>query len=166
MDKIYAPWRSNYVQNVNTDGSRERSEDHCVFCAAVKANDDVKHVILKRGKRVFTIMNLYPYSAGHVMILPYEHHGELFQLDVETRAELMEEMNSAIESLKKVIKPHGFNTGLNIGQAGGGGIPSHLHLHVLPRWNGDTNFMPLLSNTRPISCSMQEIYELLLPYFK
>jgi ATP adenylyltransferase len=165
MDKIYAPWRQSYVTNIHEKESRTSDKKTCVFCAALAENADEKHFILKRGVSVFTMLNLYPYAGGHVMVLPNEHHGELFELGVAVRAEVIEEVNFAIEAIKKAISPHGFNMGLNIGKAGGGGIPSHFHMHVLPRWNGDTNFMPLLSNTRPVSCSMLEIYQTLLPFF-
>lgn len=165
MDRIYAPWRQSYVTKVHEKEKRTTDQATCVFCTALADNQDEKHFILKRCSSVFLMLNLYPYAAGHIMVLPNQHHGELFELTQEVRQELIEEVNFAIEALKKSIKPEGFNVGLNIGNAGGGGIPSHLHMHVLPRWNGDTNFMPLLSNTRPISCSMIEIYQTILPFF-
>jgi ATP adenylyltransferase len=166
MDKLYAPWRSSYVTDVNRKKSRTLEEKDCVFCTAFKSDEDAKYFILKRANAVVVILNLYPYAGGHIMVLPVAHHGELFELDQATRAELLEEVNNAIEILKKAISPHGFNVGINVGTAGGGGIPSHLHVHVLPRWNGDTNFMPLLSDTRPVSCSLEEIYQILVPFFK
>ncbi|PCI74303.1 HIT family hydrolase [Candidatus Dependentiae bacterium] len=165
MDKIYAPWRQSYVEDIDTKTSRFSESTKCVFCVAFKGKNDAKSFILRRTESTVTMLNLYPYIGGHLMVLPYEHKGELFELTQEVRAVIMEEVNFALEALKKSINPHGFNVGLNLGDAGGGGIPSHLHMHVLPRWHGDTNFMPILSNTKPVSCSLESIYEKLSPYF-
>ncbi|MBL4587818.1 HIT domain-containing protein [Candidatus Babeliales bacterium] len=165
MDKIYAPWRQSYIENIDKKNNGSLDVKECVFCVAFQEKDNAKSFILKRTELTVTMLNVYPYIGGHLMVLPYEHKGELFELTGEVRAAIMEEVNFSIEALKKSINPHGFNVGLNLGDAGGGGIPSHLHMHVLPRWHGDTNFMPLLSNTKPVSCSIENIYEQLLPFF-
>ena len=165
MKKIYAPWRERYVTHDLKDGSREHTSDECVFCSQFAQNEDDKHLILKRFSNVAIVMNLYPYHTGHLMILPLAHIPDLVGLSAQVRAEFMEATNHSIEILKKVIKPHGFNVGMNLGEASGGGIPSHLHQHVLPRWNGDTNFMPLIAGTKVISTDIQETFKKLKKVF-
>jgi len=111
-----------------------------------------------RFKYSFVMFNRYPYNGGHLMILPLAHKGELDTCTPETRREMMELINICISILKKELQPEGFNVGFNTGRAGGGGIPSHIHIHVLPRWESDTNFMPLLCQTKPISVDLREMY--------
>lgn len=165
MKKIYAPWRDNYVKNVAHTKDENTSNNDCIFCGKFKVNDDEKNYILKRTSKIVILFNIYPYNAGHLMLLPLEHKASLNDLDSETRIELMEYMNKSIEILKEVLKPHGFNVGINLGKAGGAGIPSHLHLHIIPRWEGDTNFLPLIGNTKAISFDLKKMFELLKPKF-
>jgi len=122
-------------------------EPGCVFCNAVDADDDVERLILHRGERAFAILNLYPYNSGHSMVVPYQHASDLEQLDPETRAEMFELATLLVEASKRVFGCDGFNLGLNIGSIAGAGVAEHLHLHVVPRWTGDANFMPILANT-------------------
>ena len=158
MKKVYAPWRDNYVTKVVKKSNDERLKNGCIFCDQLEQNDDDKFNIIKRLKHTFIIMNRYPYNGGHLMILPLAHKATLDEFTHEERCELMDAINMSINVLKKEIAPQGFNVGLNMGKAGGGGIPTHLHFHVLPRWEGDTNFMPLLCDTKPVSVDLKELF--------
>ncbi len=139
MERLWTPWRMTYV-----GGEREPG---CVFCNALAANDDVERLILHRGQYAFAILNLYPYNSGHVMIVPYQHASEIEALDAETRSEMFEMASTLVEAAKRVFRCDGFNLGLNIGSIAGAGVAEHLHLHIVPRWTGDANFMPILANT-------------------
>jgi ATP adenylyltransferase len=165
MKKIYAPWREEYVtknvRNLNT----EKMINQCIFCHQLEQQTDDKFFILKRLKQTFIMMNLYPYIGGHLMVLPISHKGKLEDCSSEERCELMEGINFSINALTQELKPDGFNVGLNMGKAGGGGIPTHLHFHVLPRWEGDTNFMPLLCDTKAVSTDLKELFERLKKRF-
>ena len=121
---------------------------NCIFCAATQASANIENLVVVRGQRCFGMLNLYPYTSGHIMIVPDDHVAGLFQLDQSTRNELIELTSQATEVLGKVYQPEGFNIGMNIGQAGGAGIAEHLHVHVIPRWSGDTNFMTSVAETR------------------
>ncbi len=165
MKSLYAPWRNPYSQ------SDERSKEHgyapqdCVFCIQLKDNKDKEHFILKRGDNLTIMFNRYPYNAGHLLILSNDHVATLDKLSPQARAELMELTNKSLTILQEALQPHGFNVGLNIGKAAGAGMPSHLHMHILPRWNGDTNFLPTLGETKTISFDLHELYALLQPLF-
>lgn len=158
MDKLYAPWRNDYVTGTARNKDKSKLKNACVFCHQFEQNEDRKYFILKRYKGCAVMLNAYPYNAGHLLVLPLEHEGELENLDSDTRNELMELVNLSIKVLKKILKPQGFNVGLNIGSAGGGGIPSHLHFHVLPRWNGDTNYLSTIGDTKVICSDFYKIY--------
>ena len=159
MKKIYAPWREKYV-------TRDKEKiDGCVFCHQLEKNTDDEFFILKRLKHTFIMMNLYPYNGGHVMVLPLAHKATLEECTHEERCELMDGINLSIQALTQELKPNGFNVGLNMGKAGGGGIPTHLHFHVVHRWEGDTNFMPLLCNTKPVSTDLKTLFEQLKSRF-
>lgn len=168
MKKIYAPWREKYITGTvhKPNGDRPKGESDCVFCQQLKENNDEKYFILKRYTHSYVMMNRYPYNGGHLMILPIAHKGELDECTPEERSEMMELISTCITILKQELKPQGFNVGLNTGTAGGGGIPSHLHIHVLPRWESDTNFMPILCDTKPISVDMEEVYRQLKKAFE
>lgn len=169
MKKLYAPWRTSYI-NASKDktDNKENNKKNCPFCDAFSQDNthDAKNYILYRGKQSVIMLNKYPYNSGHMMILPVSHHGELAELTPENRAELIELVSLSSEILKNVLRAEGINTGINTGIAGGGGLPGHLHVHVLPRWQGDTNFLPILGDTKIISTDMEEIYELLREAFK
>lgn len=162
VKKIYAPWRSPYIKK---DHDQTLSDSGCVFCDAAKSNTDEKHHILLRGKDSFVITNKYPYSAGHVLVVPYEHHADLSDLTSEQRGEMMELANLSAEVLKKELNAQGINMGLNLGEVAGAGIPGHVHMHVLPRWKHDSNFMPLIAETKVISTDLDEIYKILKKRF-
>jgi ATP adenylyltransferase len=158
MDRLYAPWRHSYVKGSAEKPNRERPKDECVFCAKFAENQDQQNFILKRFENSIMMLNLYPYNAGHLLILPREHHADLFELSANTRAELMNVATLGTELLKKVLAPSGFNLGINLGAAAGASVPSHLHIHLLPRWRDDTNFLPLLANTKGISSDLNGVF--------
>jgi ATP adenylyltransferase len=139
--------------------------DSCVFCDGLTQNDDESARILHRGRDVFVILNAFPYNSGHLMIAPNRHIGELHDLSAAERAELMEMTNSAIGVLGAALEPHGFNVGMNLGRVAGAGIPGHLHVHVVPRWGGDTNFMPVVGETKVLPEMLADTAAKLRPFF-
>ena len=141
-EQLWAPWRLEYVAAAAGD-SKE-----CIFCAKQAAGDDDASLIVHRGPTCFVVLNLFPYSNGHLMVAPYRHIARPAELDSGERAELWELMTQGITALEQSMAPHGFNAGLNLGRVAGAGIEDHLHLHVVPRWNGDTNFMPVLADVK------------------
>jgi len=147
---LWSPWRMEYVK-------REK-EKGCVFCNRIKQNDDKKNLILIRYKYSFVIMNLYPYNNGHLMVVPYRHVSDYGSLKEIERNEIAELTNLSIKVMKNVLNPQGFNIGMNIGSIGGAGIADHLHQHIVPRWEGDTNFMPIIGHTKVIVDSLNETY--------
>jgi len=130
----------------------------CIFCAALSHPDDEENLIIKRGELAFVIVNRYPYTSGHLMVAPKEHQPSLEDLDFDTRVEMMELISQSIVVLKKIYKPHGFNVGANIGEAAGAGEPGHVHMHIVPRWTGDTNFLSTLGETRVLPEELTETY--------
>jgi ATP adenylyltransferase len=154
--RIWAPWRLEYVKNAAKD-----NEEECIFCAKPAADDDGANLIVHRGERCFVILNLFPYTNGHLMVAPYEHVGRLQDLDAETVAELMALAQTAMRRLEEVYSPHGYNVGFNQGRIAGAGFENHIHMHVVPRWGGDTNFMPVLADTRVMPQTPQQSYEAL-----
>jgi ATP adenylyltransferase len=149
MKTIWAPWRIDYVT--------KEKEDVCIFCEKPKEKDDRKNLILYRGESGFIILNRYPYSNGHLMSVPYRHTSELSELSDSERLELMNLTIMCVELLK-VIKPDGFNVGMNLGRVAGAGIDDHLHFHVVPRWNGDTNFMPVIGDLKVMPEYLDQTY--------
>ncbi|MFH0898143.1 MAG: HIT domain-containing protein [bacterium] len=164
MKRLYAPWRHDYVTGKEKKDSKNL-KNNCVFCDQFAQNNDEKYFILKRLQHCVVIMNYYPYNAGHVMILPYQHLEYLDQVPQEARAEMMEATTMATSAIKKALNCEGFNVGINLGAAGGGGLREHLHIHVLPRWKGDTNFLSTLVDTTLVCTDMQEVYTALKKEF-
>ena len=160
MKKLWAPWRMKYISTIS------KSEKGCVFCTKPRTNKDRANLILWRGKHCFVVMNLYPYNNGHLMIVPYLHTAKLEELDSNVITEMWGAVARSTAILKKAFRAEGFNVGLNIGRVGGAGIDQHLHLHIVPRWNGDTNFMAILGETKVISQGLEDAYDALLPYFR
>ena len=154
--RIWAPWRLDYVKDAAKD-----QEEECIFCAKPAQDDDRENLIVHRGKRCFVLLNIFPYTNGHLMIAPYEHLGRLQELDAETTAEMMSLAQQAIGRLEESYEPHGYNVGFNQGRVAGAGFEHHIHMHVVPRWGGDTNFMPVIADTRVMPQSLEESYEAL-----
>jgi ATP adenylyltransferase len=143
MENLWAPWRIDYILSKKPAG--------CIFCDKPAENKDDDNLILLRGKHHFIIMNAFPYNNGHMMVVPYRHTSTLSGWSVEEQQEMMELADLGVELLKKTMRPDGFNLGINMGLVAGAGVADHIHFHIVPRWNGDTNFMPVLSDTRVIS---------------
>lgn len=152
MDYLWTPWRYRYIASV-------KPEDSCVFCDAIAANDDRQTFILLRAEKNFVILNRYPYTSGHLMVVPYAHVGDLASADPATLAEMMLLAQKMQTALLKTYRPEGFNIGMNLGRAAGAGIVGHLHLHVLPRWPGDANFMTVVGETRVEPEELSTTYE-------
>ena len=149
---LWAPWRIEYIENTT-----ESTE--CIFCDKPKDKDDKKNLIVYRGKLGFVIMNRFPYNNGHLMVVPYQHTSEISSLSSEERIELFNLLEISVNVLRKVMKPQGFNIGMNLGSLAGAGIADHLHFHIVPRWGGDTNFMPVIAHTKVISEGLEQTWE-------
>jgi ATP adenylyltransferase len=150
METLWAPWRIDYILSKKGDG--------CIFCLKPKEDKDAENLILHRGENHFIIMNVYPYNNGHMMVVPYRHTSSLKNWSEREKAELVELTELGVEALRRTMNPDGFNIGINMGQVAGAGIAEHIHLHIVPRWNGDTNFMPVLAETRVIPEHLQVTY--------
>ena len=153
MERLFSPWRSKYIE---TFSQPEDTKNGCVLCKAYQDHNDDQHFIVTRGKLCFVIMNLYPYNSGHVMIVPYRHTPSLIDLSEDESLEVMLLLKKMMKALQVVSRPDGFNIGSNVGRTAGAGIDQHVHFHIVPRWNGDTNFMPVLADTKMISEDMKE----------
>jgi ATP adenylyltransferase len=153
MERIFAPWRIEYIRSPKYEG--------CIFCDFPSENRDDERLILYRGEKSFIIMNNYPYNPGHLMIAPYRHVGQLEELSHEEIDEIMNLASLAVRAIKKSMNPDGFNMGINIGRVAGAGIEDHIHLHIVPRWNGDTNFMPVLADVKVIPEAVEETFKIL-----
>jgi ATP adenylyltransferase len=153
MEKLFSPWRSKYIE---TFSRPKEGNDECVLCRAFKENNDDDRLIVTRGKSCYVIMNLFPYNSGHLMVVPYRHISALTGLTEEESLEVMNHLKHMSKVLQVVSQPDGFNIGSNIGRVAGAGIEQHIHFHIVPRWNGDTNFMPILADTKMISEDMKE----------
>ena len=163
MDRLYSPWRSKYIETFKGTGHKEETE--CVFCSALKVDEDKNRLVVYRGKLAFVIMNLYPYNSGHMMVVPKRHTAEFAGLTPDELAECSKLLQDAQIALEELSHPHGFNIGMNLGKAGGAGIDDHLHWHIVPRWNGDTNFMPVLADIKMVSEDMERQWEALHAFF-
>lgn len=152
MKYIWSPWRMTYIQS-------NKNHEGCAFCIEMNRPDGLENLIVHRGERVFLILNRFPYTSGHLMVVPYQHQSTLEALDDQTRSEMMAVTNRAIQVLQMIYHPQGFNVGMNIGEAAGAGITEHIHMHIVPRWIGDTNFMSSLSETRVLPETLVETYQ-------
>ena len=151
--RIWAPWRLAYVKDASKD-----IEEECIFCAKPGAEDDEANLIVHRGERCFVILNKFPYTNGHLMLAPYEHAAAIQELDAETVAELMSLAQRSMNALESAYSPHGYNVGFNQGRVAGAGVEHHIHMHVVPRWGGDTNFMPVLGDTRVMNQTLEDSF--------
>ncbi len=154
MKRMWSPWRSAYIETFKAPSTKKKSKKS-IFTLAVEAKDDDRHYIIWRGKYCFVIMNLYPYNSGHLMIVPYRQTARLDDLSEREISEMMKTVRRAVRALDAEVHPEGFNIGANLGRASGAGVNDHIHFHVVPRWNGDTNFMPVLTETKVISEDMK-----------
>jgi len=152
MDYLWTPWRYRYIADAAKDTG-------CIFCDAVAANDDAKTQIVHRGTSCFVILNRYPYTSGHLMVVPYAHVADLGAADPEMLSEMMRIAQRVQEALQKIYRPDGYNLGMNLGRAAGAGVTGHLHMHVLPRWAGDANFMTVIGETRVEPEELATTYE-------
>lgn len=159
---MWAPWRMAYV---SAEHHHEFEGPRCVFCDLPAQGDDERALILARGEHCFVIMNAYPYASGHLMVVPYAHLDRLTDMEPDAVAEMMDLARAAQTVLTGAMRPHGFNLGMNQGSAAGAGIEDHLHLHLVPRWSGDTNFMPVTGDVRVMPQSLEETYAVLKPGF-
>ena len=157
-DILWAPWRMEYIL-----GPKEKG---CIFCDKPRQTQDRENLIVHRGRLAFVIMNKYPYNNGHLLVVPYRHEAELDRLLPEENLELMALLQRSAVALKNTCAPHGFNIGMNVGAVAGAGIDSHLHFHIVPRWNADTNFMPVTGHTKVISEGLWETWENLREKFQ
>ena len=153
MDRLWAPWRMAYIMSTVKD-----QDEGCVFCRMLAENDDARNLILCRGAHAFVVMNLFPYNAGHLMVVTLRHTGEFSSLSPAEHLELANLMALSQDALRESLSPHGYNLGMNLGRVSGAGILDHLHYHVVPRWNGDSNFMSVLADTKVISESLHDTY--------
>jgi ATP adenylyltransferase len=154
--RIWAPWRLAYVKDASKD-----IEEGCIFCAKGAEDADEANLIVHRGEHCFVILNLYPYTNGHLMVAPYAHIGKLQEIPVEATAEMMALAQRAMSRLEEIYQPYGYNVGLNQGRSAGAGVEHHIHMHVVPRWAGDNNFMPVIADTKVMPQTIEQSYEAL-----
>ena len=159
MEIKWTPWRSQYIKR------DEPADSDCALCHAHQAGDDARLLVLHRGEHAYVLMNLYPYNPGHLMVVPYEHTAGFDALLDPVAAELMLLAQRCTRVLTAAMHPQGFNLGMNLGRSGGAGIEEHLHFHVVPRWNGDTNFMPLIGGVKLVPEAIDDTYAALQPLF-
>ncbi|MCA8988101.1 MAG: HIT domain-containing protein [Planctomycetaceae bacterium] len=159
METIWAPWRLAYIEQ-DAPAPQPKPESGCFLCSyRDQPEEDARNLVLHRGKHAFIVFNRYPYNNGHLLIAPQGHLGDLTEIPAETQAECQELLVRMVELLRQTIQPDGFNIGLNLGRVAGAGLPGHLHWHIVPRWNGDTNFMPVLAQTKVIPQSLEALYQ-------
>lgn len=150
MERLWAPWRAVYIGKSHGEA--------CIFCEKLNSAGDEANYLLWRGERVFVLLNLYPYNNGHLLVAPKRHVGDIADLTAEEILELGETTRQMTGLLRKAFRPDGFNIGVNLGTIAGAGVPGHFHVHIVPRWAGDTNFMPVLGDVRVISEALEETY--------
>jgi ATP adenylyltransferase len=155
-ERIWAPWRLPYVKDATKESAQE-----CIFCTKPAEGDDKANLIVHRGERCFVILNLFPYTNGHLMIAPYEHLASVTDLETATLSEMLELTKRAMGIIEESYEPQGYNIGFNQGRVAGAGIDQHIHMHVVPRWGGDTNFMPVLADTRVMPQTLEQSYDAL-----
>jgi ATP adenylyltransferase len=153
MEHLWAPWRIRYILGPKEAG--------CFLCRKPQEADDANNYILIRDRTCFALLNTYPYNAGHLMVAPYKHTGDLDDLTEQELADLMALTRRCKQLLTRAIKPHGFNIGVNLGRVAGAGVEDHMHIHIVPRWEGDTNYMPVLADTHVVPQALDELYQTL-----
>ncbi|MBN1869882.1 MAG: HIT domain-containing protein [Candidatus Omnitrophica bacterium] len=156
MDRLWAPWRIKYVRNIG------KNSNECVFCKIQREKKDQKNFVVTRAKHAYSVLNIYPYNNGHMLIVPNRHVSDLSGLRKEEREGLMDLLEAAKKLLDKTMMADGYNIGINLGKIAGAGFPRHVHIHLVPRWQGDVNFMPVTGHTKVISQSLKALHGQLL----
>ncbi len=159
MNRIWSPWRMEYIQAATAE------PEGCIFCDLPAAGDDAAARVLRRSAHGFVLLNTFPYNPGHLMVAPFRHIGDVESLTPEELVDLGRLLQISVRALREEMAPQGFNIGMNLGRTAGAGIPDHLHWHVVPRWNGDTNFMPVVGQTRVLPELLEETFRKLAPRF-
>jgi ATP adenylyltransferase len=162
MDRLWAPWRLAYVAN----DAPPKEGDVCFICQGLAERDDRKNQIVLRTDRSAVLLNKYPYNNGHLLVAPRSHKGRLDELTSDELLDANEQVRRMVALLERLIRPDGFNIGINLGKGAGAGLPGHLHWHIVPRWNGDTNFMPVLADVKVIAQSLESLYQMLVDNLK
>ena len=162
MDHLWAPWRLSYVATAKAP----TTEDPCFICRGLAGDDDRTNLIALRTPGSVVVLNRFPYNNGHLLVAPRAHKGRLDELEADELLEVMETLRRMLGTLEGLMRPDGFNVGLNLGRAAGAGLPGHLHWHIVPRWDGDTNFMPVLAHTKVIVQSLDALYDHLVARLK
>ncbi len=160
MDKLWAPWRVKYINKIGKESKA------CVFCRILKQKNDKKNYVVTRKKTCYAVLNLYPYNNGHLLIVPNRHVDDLGKLSKDERNELFDLLDEMKKLLDKLMKPGGYNVGINLGRVAGAGFPGHLHIHLVPRWFGDVNFMPVTAQTKVISQALDALHLKLTDAYK
>jgi len=158
LQRLWAPWRAEYIHGSKPTG--------CVFCLKGSQSDDKANYVLFRGRLCFCLLNLYPYNPGHIMVVPYRHLSRVQDLAPEESSEMFALVQRSVDVLEKAMSPHGQNIGMNLGKVAGAGIADHVHIHIVPRWTGDTNFMPVSAVTKVVSEALETTYDRLEPHFR
>jgi ATP adenylyltransferase len=158
MDHLWAPWRLAYIASAKSPAA----DNECFICRGLAQADDRTNLIARRGSRSAVLLNRFPYNNGHLMVAPNAHKGSLHELDDGEMLEMQQSLAHLADVLTELMRPEGFNMGLNLGRVAGAGLPGHLHWHLVPRWNGDTNFMTVTSDARVIAQSLESLYDLLV----
>lgn len=161
MEQLWSPWRSEYIQSAH-----QNSDEQCFLCDCSKCGVNEDSLVVASFDHSFVVLNKFPYNAGHLLIAPKVHQAELAVLDEEIARELMSVLQLSLRITNTILKPHGCNVGANLGRAAGAGVPQHLHLHIVPRWNGDTNFMPTVGDVKVVSESMVKLWDQFANAFK
>jgi ATP adenylyltransferase len=159
LKRLWAPWRMAFIKTAHLDQG-------CFLCDTPRSKKDRENLIMKRGKKCFVILNKYPYNNGHVLVAPYRHVADLEKLTDAEALEMMRLTGASKLALDRAMKPHGYNVGFNLGRAAGAGVPGHVHLHVVPRWNGDTNFMPVIGETKVLPLTLGESWDMVARFLK
>lgn len=163
MEKLWSPWRSQYIESFKSDEDKSK----CIFCEMIYLNpEDLDNLVVNTDEHTFSVLNLYPYNNGHLMIVPKRHTKDFSGLSKEEISESFLKLQLAETALKKMLNPHGFNIGANIGRIAGAGIEEHIHFHIVPRWNGDSNFMPVIGDVKVISQDLKETKSKLLEAYR
>jgi ATP adenylyltransferase len=161
IDRLWAPWRLEYITQAAKTPPDQIPETGCFLCSGIAEDDDEANLIAHRAKLSVVFLNKYPYNNGHLLVAPKQHKATLEELSPEETLDVQETLRDMLKQLDLILHPDGYNIGLNLGRAAGAGLPGHLHWHIVPRWNGDTNFMPVLGQTKVISQSLEALYDLL-----